>query len=121
MRVIFRLRMVGRAPRKMLVGVWRVRFAPMQSYEDAKRAAEAIREAQLDQLATAAKRLLTHSSPPPTTIVISGQGEFLARQLVERIDYQGPVFSLAQHLGPKVSRCACAHALATLVRERAGE
>jgi len=89
----------------------------MFSGEDGKRAAEAIREAQLDQLAAAAKRLLPHS--PLTTIILSGQGEFLARQLAERIDHRGSIISLAEHLGPNVSRCACAHALATLARERA--
>ncbi len=94
--------------------------ATMFSCEDAKRASEAVREAQLEQLTVAARRVLGRMEPCPTTIVLSGQGEFLARRLVERIGHTGQVVSLVEQLGSEVSRCACAHALATLARERAG-
>jgi len=91
----------------------------MFSRKEGKCAAEAIREAQLQQLLVAAKRVLGRMQSLPKTIVISGQGEFLARRLVERIGDNISFFSLAEELGPEISRSACAHALATLVREGA--
>ena len=91
----------------------------MFPYDDARRAAKSIREAQLNQLAAAARGVLDRMEPRPTTIVISGQGEFLARQLATRIGHHDNLCSLADELGPEVSRCACAHALATLAREGA--
>ncbi len=54
---------------------------------------------------------------PPVTIVMSGQGEFLARRLLDRMRLKADVISLAEKLGPDVSRCATAHALAVMVRE----
>ncbi len=90
------------------------------SLEDATQAAEAIQEAQLQQLASAAKQVLGKMKSPPAKVVISGQGEFLARRLLNRINYRGSLFSLSEELGPEVSCVACAHALAILARERAG-
>jgi len=92
----------------------------MFSHEEAKRAAEAIREAQLQQLLVAAKQVLGRMKSPPETIVISGQGEFLARRLVERMGKDISIVSLAEKIGPEISRSACAHALAIRVRERTG-
>lgn len=55
----------------------------------------------------------------PHTIVVSGQGEFLIRKLFEReyVKYEGNVVSLNEQLGPEVSRCATAHALAVIASE----
>jgi uncharacterized hydantoinase/oxoprolinase family protein len=52
-------------------------------------------------------------------VVISGQGEFLARQLLkcEFVKFNGTLISLNERLGPEVSRCATAHALAVLASE----
>jgi hypothetical protein len=58
---------------------------------------------------------------PPMTLILSGHGEFLARAAVARLPWgQSPpeLVSLAQALGPHVSRCAPAHALAVLAQER---
>jgi hypothetical protein len=41
--------------------------------------------------------------------------------LLERLNYAGPVISLTDELGPQVSRCATAHALAVLASERSAE
>jgi (4-(4-[2-(gamma-L-glutamylamino)ethyl]phenoxymethyl)furan-2-yl)methanamine synthase len=50
------------------------------------------------------------------TIIISGEGEFLARLLLrERKSFRGQVVSLADKLGPALSRAACAYAVADLV------
>ena len=90
----------------------------MVSREDAMRAATRVREAQLDMLSDALYRVMERQEMRLTTIVLSGQGEFLARQLLERMEFAGDMVSLAKELGPTVSRCACAHALAVLCRER---
>jgi probable H4MPT-linked C1 transfer pathway protein len=50
---------------------------------------------------------------PPRTIVISGSGEFLARQLMTGVE----IVSLAEKLGPVVSSAACAYAVAVLAQE----
>ena len=55
----------------------------------------------------------------PEVVVISGQGEFLARELLkcEFVQFDGNPVSLNERLGPDVSRCASAHALAVLASE----
>jgi (4-(4-[2-(gamma-L-glutamylamino)ethyl]phenoxymethyl)furan-2-yl)methanamine synthase len=47
-------------------------------------------------------------------IVISGSGEFLARQIVA--SYGFPVVSLGEQLGPQISEAICAYAVATLAK-----
>ena len=54
---------------------------------------------------------------PPHTIVLSGQGEFLARRVLEKAKLKASMVSLARELGPELSQCAPAHALAVLARE----
>jgi (4-(4-[2-(gamma-L-glutamylamino)ethyl]phenoxymethyl)furan-2-yl)methanamine synthase len=91
------------------------------SIDDAAAAASAIRDAQLVQLQTAVIRVACRLERPPQTIIISGQGEFLLRQLVARLPWKCNVVSLTERLGGEVSRCAPAHALAGLAREALGE
>ncbi len=86
---------------------------------DALRSATMVRDAQLQQLETAARRVLSRMELPPAVIVLSGQGEFLARALLKRLGLECRVVSLAEQLGPAISRCGCAHALAVLAREGA--
>ena len=50
---------------------------------------------------------------PPRMIVISGSGEFLARQLVTNVE----IISLAERLNPDLSSAACAYAVAVLAQE----
>jgi len=57
----------------------------------------------------------------PQLAIISGQGEFLAREALEFLQISCPVVSLGKELGGPVSRCAPAHALAVLAREAAGK
>ncbi len=91
----------------------------MFSIADAEQAARVICEAQLDLITSAAQRVLARMAATPATIVLSGQGEFLSRKLLERIDLKCRIVSLVNELGSNVSRAACAHALAVLARERA--
>ncbi len=93
----------------------------MFSWEDAQRAAAAVRDAQLDLLESAARRVLGRLESVTETIVLAGHGEFVGRWLLERLDYRGAVVSLTEDLGPQVSRCATAHALAVLAGERFAE
>ena len=49
-------------------------------------------------------QVLGRLSEPPATIVIAGQGEFLARRLIERLKLADQVVSLNHELGGAVSR-----------------
>lgn len=71
--------------------------------------------AQLDLLATS--EFLTADAGGQ--FLLSGSGEFLARQMLARFRYGSPrVRSLAELIGPEVSACAPAYALAVLATER---
>jgi hypothetical protein len=84
---------------------------------DAQAAATAIARAQLAKIAIAAQSVLRRLPSPPVAVVISGQGEFLARQLLERMKSSAEVISLNERLGATLSQAAPAHALAVLARE----
>ncbi len=79
--------------------------------------ARAVAEAQLELLARTARPVLNRLPPGDRTAVISGTGEFLARRLLDRLGFCGPVVSLVEKLGPQASRAATAHALAVLAAE----
>jgi probable H4MPT-linked C1 transfer pathway protein len=85
--------------------------------DDATAAARAIAVSQQSKIGVAINGLLRRVGTPLSTIVISGQGEFLARAVVQKLRTTAPVISLAEQLGPMASRVAPAHALATLARE----
>ncbi len=91
----------------------------MFSMADAENAAEAIQESQLELLSLAAQQVLQRMPAPPGTMILSGEGEFLARSLYKRLELSSKVVSLSAELGPEVSSAACAHALAVLASERA--
>lgn len=84
---------------------------------DAQAAAMAIAQAQLAALEVAAQGVLRRLPSPVDTVIISGQGEFLARRLADRLKLPARVVSLNDELGPQLSRAAPAHALAVLARE----
>ncbi len=81
--------------------------------------ARAIADAQLDQLAEAADRVISMLPERPTSVVLSGQGEFLGRRVLERLGLSTRIVSLAETLGPQVSSAAAAHAVAVLAAESA--
>lgn len=84
---------------------------------DALAAAQSIATAQRDLLMTALKTVLQRMKGLPETVIISGQGEFLARRLIDDLRLAAKVVSLSSSLGPLVSQAATAHALAVLARE----
>jgi probable H4MPT-linked C1 transfer pathway protein len=85
--------------------------------DDAATAAAAVARGQLAKLGIAARGVLRGLPEPATTVVISGQGEFVARRLCERLQLAATIVSLAQELGTTVSQAAPAHALAVVARE----
>jgi len=89
----------------------------MFSEDDALAAATAIRDSQVAQLTTALRKVASAATFKPPTIVLSGQGEFLARLVLATGDHGATVVSLTEQLGPTLSQCAPAHALAVLTRE----
>jgi len=79
--------------------------------------ASQVAEAQLQLLTTAARGVLQRCREAPHTVIVSGHGDFLARQLLERLSLSVDMLWLDQQLGPIVSRSATAHALAVLASE----
>lgn len=90
---------------------------------DAACAAEAVRDAQLELLASALCQVVAAMPRRPDIVIVSGEGEFLARRLLSNLAMAVPVTSLAETLGTEASRAAPAHALAVLAAEqgRGGE
>ncbi len=89
----------------------------MFSETDARLMAESVAQAQLKKIASIAMQLIARLQQPPHTIVISGRGEFLARRVLDKLKLKANVVSLTRELGPELSQCAPAHALAVLARE----
>lgn len=85
--------------------------------EAARAIAQAVADAQLEHLAEAADRVVSTLPERPSGVVLSGSGEFLARRVLERIGLSARVVSIAEELGPEVSRAATAHAVAALAAE----
>ncbi|MFN9368039.1 MAG: hydantoinase/oxoprolinase family protein [Planctomycetia bacterium] len=52
----------------------------------------------------------------PTSIVLSGHGDLLARQALARLGWQPTIVSLRDRIGPGAARCGPAHALALIAR-----
>jgi probable H4MPT-linked C1 transfer pathway protein len=83
--------------------------------------AREIKSRQLALLENAVAQVSASLPTPPQTTVISGSGEFLARQLrAGSVRDARATISLAHRLGPALSSVACAYAVATLAQERFG-
>ncbi len=79
--------------------------------------AEHIAQAQLLLVAQCLQQVRQQFESVDTSVVVSGQGDFLARRLLHHLHWTGPVVYLNQQLSGPVSRCASAHALAVLAGE----
>lgn len=79
--------------------------------------AEAVAESQLRQISCAGQGVIERLGGGPDTVIVSGQGEFLARRAAACLGWSPAVVSLAERLGPRASQAAAAHALAVLARE----
>lgn len=76
-----------------------------------------------ERLRTAARAAYFDSQKPPElrTVIVAGVGEFLARRVVERLPELSAaerIVSLNAELGPQVSACAPAYAVAVLAAEK---
>lgn len=87
------------------------------THADAVTAADAVARGQLSRLGIAARNVLRRLPEPPSTVVLSGQGEFVAQRLYERLKLETNIVSLTAELGSLVSQAAPAYALAVIARE----
>jgi probable H4MPT-linked C1 transfer pathway protein len=83
------------------------------SEQEAKELAQEVVNRQLTALGDAVMKVASDHGIHPDTVVISGEGEFLARRVVGN----AKVISLGDQLGPEISRSACAYAVAKLAQE----
>lgn len=87
-------------------------------HRDALELAKALANAQSAKLAIAVQTVKDRLPKPPSTIILAGHGEFLARDVLATLGlHSAKVLSLGSELGSLVSRCAPAHAVAVLARE----
>ncbi len=84
---------------------------------DAAETAEAVDRQLTARVATALAQVTGRFDERLETVIVSGQGEFFIRRILERLRIRCRVVSLEQELGSSISRCAPAHALAVLARE----
>lgn len=87
------------------------------SAADAVAAARQWAAAQARLVARALRRVAAASGRVPETVVLSGHGTALARHAIALTAWNVACESLADRLGPAVSRVAPAHALAAIARE----
>jgi probable H4MPT-linked C1 transfer pathway protein len=89
------------------------------NHRDAALIAQHVLDTQLQLLTVALEKVEARLPAPPTHMIISGQGEFLAARLIRglRLQENRKIVSLGKRLGPRVSRAAPAYALAMLAQE----
>ena len=87
---------------------------------DLRGIAEAVRHAQLQQIATAARGVASSMSRQPEVVIVGGAGEFIAKAVADSQFAGLCVVSISDELGIEVSRCAPAHAVAVIARENRG-
>lgn len=102
----------------------RIRLARMvcadnASLADAVAAAKAIASVHANEIADAIRQVAARLETPPGTVIVSGEGEFLANRALELAKLDANVVSLKERLGERISRCAPAHAVAVLAAEDA--
>ncbi|MCI0359844.1 MAG: hypothetical protein L0211_15310 [Planctomycetaceae bacterium] len=91
------------------------------NHRDAVNAAHSVSLAQAALLATAIAKVRARLPGPLGCVVLSGHGEFLGKNAIETLPNPVPTISFTEKLGPALSRCAPAHALAVLAREASGQ
>jgi hypothetical protein len=84
--------------------------------EEAVAAAEWCAEAQGRLVAGAIARVAGRIGWRPTSVVLSGHGDCLARRACDRLGWTAARVSLPERLGRDISRVAPAHALALIAR-----
>lgn len=82
--------------------------------DDARMAARSIAIEQAALVRHALDRVFARLPQRPQIIIATGEGEFLARQIVEILEPAVEIVSLGQRLSPTLSQVATAHALAVI-------
>jgi len=82
--------------------------------EDLQQIAESLADAQRNTLIDVASQVIERMAKRPQVAVVSGQGEFLAREVAQAVAPEAEILSLTERLGPVASRAAAAHALALI-------
>jgi probable H4MPT-linked C1 transfer pathway protein len=83
-----------------------------------RRLAEEVAARQTRLVAAGIDRVLGRLPSPPSTVILAGEGEFLARAALELQGLRGcTIVSLREVLGEAMSNAACAHAVAVLAAE----
>lgn len=85
---------------------------------DALAGAAVVKQAQLALLSEALAQLRRAGGAEVAQVVVSGQGEFLLRELLATEMPKAEIISLAERLGTGASHAAAAHVLAVLAAER---
>jgi probable H4MPT-linked C1 transfer pathway protein len=85
---------------------------------DIESIAEEIYEAQVGKIGSAVQKVIgLLAGGRCSTVLSSGHGEHLVDNLVDRLGWNVKRIKLSQQLGPSLSRCAPAHAVAVLASE----
>lgn len=86
---------------------------------DVDRLAQFWRNAQLEQVRTALQRVMTRIALPIDLVVLSGSGEFLARDVVDSVSELSIAerISISQMWSPGIAAAACAAAVANLLAQ----
>lgn len=87
------------------------------SDDDARAVATVVAHAQVAQVAAAWRQVVERLPARPAGVIVSGQGEFLARRTLAAVGWQGSVVSLAAECGDAASVVAPAWAVARLAAD----
>ncbi len=85
--------------------------------DDLKKFAIAVRDSQISQLMQSIRAATARFAERPSTCVLSGAGEFLARVVAGQVCDGCGVISLGKEIGFCASQCGPSHALAVLAAE----
>jgi probable H4MPT-linked C1 transfer pathway protein len=87
--------------------------------EETRTLAEQAMRVQVEYLAGAVERVARSLPVSPTTMILSGSGEFLARRVLQKVLLlsRPRIISLGERWGPALSGAACAYAVARLAEE----
>lgn len=86
-------------------------------HRDAVEIAAHVAQLTLDLVRKGYQQVVARQVAAPIRLIVAGQGEFLARQVPSSQSMPVSMVSLNRELGPRISRCAPAHAIAVLARE----
>jgi probable H4MPT-linked C1 transfer pathway protein len=84
------------------------------NHRDAVAIASAVLAAQAELIAGGLRQVGQSLPAPLSAVILCGRGERLGRDALQLLPWEGRTVPLSKELGPAVSRCAPAHALAVL-------